>query len=165
MGCVSERPVPCVASVSSRVRRESCRDGSEKKRNDGEEVGNFFFCSRSNFRAITRLETFATRAKRPAAHTRQKVTKAAQQPHPPGPRSKTRRLKLHRSSYKLATEKPRYYFAFCHLFKWARDQTKGENGKQNSFSTPEFTPLTLRVSCGKLTAHAPLYKSKRFHQQ
>ena len=49
----------CVASVSARVRRES-RDESEKKKE--------FFCSRSNFRAITRLETLATQAIYKCAH-------------------------------------------------------------------------------------------------
>ena len=42
--------VACVSSVSSRVRRESW-DESKKKRS-----------SRSNFRAITRLETLVTQA-------------------------------------------------------------------------------------------------------
>ena len=41
--------IACVASVSARVRRESW------------EIS-IFFCSRSNFRAITRLETLATQA-------------------------------------------------------------------------------------------------------
>ena len=55
----------CVASVSSRVRRESW-DESKKRGMTGEGEGNegtfFFFCSRSNFRAVTRLETLATQA-------------------------------------------------------------------------------------------------------
>ena len=49
--------VACIASVSARVRRESW-DESKKKRNEGGEGS-----SRSNFRAITRLETLATQAK------------------------------------------------------------------------------------------------------
>ena len=71
--------VACVASVSSRVRRESW-DESKKKRKDGGGGGEwrnrvssspltlplppFFFCSCSNFRAVTRLETLATQAKK-----------------------------------------------------------------------------------------------------
>ena len=46
----------CVASVSARVRRESWEES--KKRNPP-----FFFRFRSNFRAITRLETLATQAR------------------------------------------------------------------------------------------------------
>ena len=55
--------IACVASVSSRVRRESW-DESKKKGMTGEGEGNefFFFCSRSNFRAVARLETLATQA-------------------------------------------------------------------------------------------------------
>ena len=57
--------IACVASVSSRVRRVSW-DESKKKGMTGEGEGNegthFFFCSRSNFRAINRLETLATQA-------------------------------------------------------------------------------------------------------
>ena len=50
--------IACVASVSARVRRESWEE-SKKKRNDL-----FFFNRfRSNFRAITRLETLATQAR------------------------------------------------------------------------------------------------------
>ena len=76
-----ERPLnlslACVASVSARVRRERW-DESKKKRNDAGGGGRrkrcflfslppppstiFFSCSRSNFRAITRLETLATQA-------------------------------------------------------------------------------------------------------
>ena len=76
-----ERPLDlslaCVASVSARVRRERW-DESQKKRNDAGGGGRrkrcflfslppppstiFFSCSRSNFRAITRLETLATQA-------------------------------------------------------------------------------------------------------
>ena len=52
----------CVASVSLRVRRESWDES--KKRNDREGGGDFFFCSSSYFRAITRLETLATQARR-----------------------------------------------------------------------------------------------------
>ena len=44
--------IACVASVSSR--------GSSRKL--GQEHQPFFFCFRSNFRAITRLETLATQA-------------------------------------------------------------------------------------------------------
>ena len=57
----------CVASGSARVRRENWNES--KKRNEG--GGGltltlslpFFFCSRSKFRAITRLETLATQAR------------------------------------------------------------------------------------------------------
>ena len=45
----------CVASVSARVSRENW-DESKKKGMTG------FFCYRSNFRVITRLETLATKA-------------------------------------------------------------------------------------------------------
>ena len=60
--------VACVSSVSSRVRRESWDESFFflKIWNDGGEKGNlpfFFFCSCSNFRAITPLETLATRAR------------------------------------------------------------------------------------------------------
>ena len=55
--CSRRSRVACVASVSSRVRRESW-DESKKKRKDA----TFFFCSRSNFRAVTRLEKLATQA-------------------------------------------------------------------------------------------------------
>ena len=48
----------CVASGSARFRRENWNES--KKRNEG--GGGFFFCSRSKFRAITRLETLATQA-------------------------------------------------------------------------------------------------------
>ena len=52
----ARQQLACVASVSSRVRRESW-DESKKKEP-------FFFGSRSNFRAmITRLETLATQAR------------------------------------------------------------------------------------------------------
>ena len=54
-GQLGDRRVACAASVSARVCRESWNE-SKKKRND------LFFCSRSNFRAITRLETLATQA-------------------------------------------------------------------------------------------------------
>ena len=52
----------CVASVSARVRRESWEES--KKRNWLGRIppSIFFFCSRSNFHAITRLETLATQA-------------------------------------------------------------------------------------------------------
>ena len=56
------RLLACVASVSLRVRRESWDES--KKRNDRGGGGDFFFCSRSYFRAITRLETLATQARR-----------------------------------------------------------------------------------------------------
>ena len=46
----------CVASVSARVSRESWDESKKKKGMIG------FFCYRSNFRAITRLETLATQA-------------------------------------------------------------------------------------------------------
>ena len=51
--------IACVASVSARVRRESWEE-SKKKRND---LLFFFNRFRSNFRAITRLETLATQAR------------------------------------------------------------------------------------------------------
>ena len=51
--------IACVASVSARVRRESWEE-SKKKRND---LFFFFNRFRSNFRAITRLETLATQAR------------------------------------------------------------------------------------------------------
>ena len=61
----------CIASVSSQVRRESWDESKKKKRNDKRFLFSpppppstfcFFFCSRSNFRAVTRLETLATQA-------------------------------------------------------------------------------------------------------
>ena len=62
-----QKRLACVASVSARVRRESWEES--KKRNDGgrggERRNHLFFCRfRSNFRAITRLETLATQAKK-----------------------------------------------------------------------------------------------------
>ena len=54
-GSVILEYVACVASVSSRG--SSRKLGEQKKMNDL-----FFFCFRSNFRAITRLETLATQA-------------------------------------------------------------------------------------------------------
>ena len=57
--------VACVASVSSRG--SSRKLGQEqKKMNDGAGGGEPFFCFRSNFRAITRLETLATQASKHA---------------------------------------------------------------------------------------------------
>ena len=47
--------IACLALVSARVRREKL--GREQKKRNAP-----FFCSRSNFRAITRLETLATQA-------------------------------------------------------------------------------------------------------
>ena len=52
----------CVASVSARVRREKLGREQEKRN------APFFFCSRSNFRAIPRLETLATQANIVSAH-------------------------------------------------------------------------------------------------
>ena len=62
-----QKRLACVASVSARVRRESWEES--KKRNDGGRGGErrnhlFFYRFRSNFRAITRLETLATQAKK-----------------------------------------------------------------------------------------------------
>ena len=51
----------CIASVSCEVRLESWNES--KKKNDGGGGGEPFFCVRSNFRAITRLETLATQAR------------------------------------------------------------------------------------------------------
>ena len=68
---VLQSSLACIASVSARVRRESW-DESKKRRNDGGGGGEwrnsifFFFCSRSSFRAITRLETLATQARQPS---------------------------------------------------------------------------------------------------
>ena len=54
----------CIASVSSRG--SSRKLGQEQKKMTGEGEGTLplqpFFCFRSNFRAITRLETLATQA-------------------------------------------------------------------------------------------------------
>ena len=62
----------CVASDSARVRRERWDKSKKRKRNDGGGGGerrflllpspspSIFYCSRSNFRAITQLETLAT---------------------------------------------------------------------------------------------------------
>ena len=50
--CVAPVTLACIASVSARVRRRERWDESKK----------IFFGSRSNFRAITRLETLATQA-------------------------------------------------------------------------------------------------------
>ena len=60
--------VACVSRVSSRVRRESWDKSFFKKKfgMTGEWRGIhlfFFFCSRSDFRAITPLETLATQAR------------------------------------------------------------------------------------------------------
>ena len=60
--------VTCVSRVSSRVRRESWDKSFFLKKfgMTGEWRGIhlfFFFCSRSNFRAITPLETLATQAR------------------------------------------------------------------------------------------------------
>ena len=55
--------VACVASVSSRgSSRKLGQEQKKKKMNDGGGGGDIFFCFRSNFRAITRLETLATQA-------------------------------------------------------------------------------------------------------
>ena len=60
-GRLGDRSVAYAASVSARVRRESWAEQKKKNSNDGHD---FFFCSRSNFRAMTRLETLATQANR-----------------------------------------------------------------------------------------------------
>ena len=72
---MNSRGVACVASVSARVRRER----EQKKGMTGEGEGKEgtssplplplqpFFCFRSNFRAITRLETLAKQASRGVA--------------------------------------------------------------------------------------------------
>ena len=78
------RKLACVASVSSRG--SSRKLGQEqKKMNDGRGEGNEgtssplslplqpFFCFRSNFRAITRLETLATQARRKLFGCLQKI--------------------------------------------------------------------------------------------
>ena len=58
----------CIASVSSQVRRESWDESKKKKGMTSVSSSPlplpllFFFCSRSNFRAVTRLETLATQA-------------------------------------------------------------------------------------------------------
>ena len=61
-----KKRLACVASVSAWVRRESWEES--KKRNDGggggERRNHLFYRFRSNFRAITRLETLATQAKK-----------------------------------------------------------------------------------------------------
>ena len=49
--------IACVASVSARVRRESWEESKKKG------MTFFFYRFRSNFRAITRLETLATQAR------------------------------------------------------------------------------------------------------
>ena len=49
--------IACVASVSARVRRESWEESKKKG------MTFFFNRFRSNFRAITRLETLATQAR------------------------------------------------------------------------------------------------------
>ena len=64
------RTLKCLISTSLRSKRflasSSRKLGREqKKERTGEGEGNetfFFFCSRSNFRAVTRLETLATQA-------------------------------------------------------------------------------------------------------
>ena len=56
---LSSSKIACVASVSSRVRRESW-DESKNKERTGEGEGNEG--SPSNFRAVTRLETLTTQA-------------------------------------------------------------------------------------------------------
>ena len=69
MSTQSNLRVACVASVSSRVRRELL-GREQKKERTGEGEGNEApspFCSRSNFRAVTRLETLATQANLRAA--------------------------------------------------------------------------------------------------
>ena len=70
MSTQSNLRVACVASVSSRVRRELL--GREQKKKKGRGRGRGMkepspFCSRSNFRAVTRLETLATQANLRAA--------------------------------------------------------------------------------------------------
>ena len=50
--------IACVASVSARVRRESWEESKKKGM-----TFFFFYRFRSNFRAITRLETLATQAR------------------------------------------------------------------------------------------------------
>ena len=56
--------IACVASVSARVRREKLGRGQKKgMTGKGEGKEGPFFCSRSNFRAISRLETLATQAR------------------------------------------------------------------------------------------------------
>ena len=53
----------CVASVSSRGSSRKLGQEQKKKINDGGGGGERpFFCFRSNFRVITRLETLATQA-------------------------------------------------------------------------------------------------------
>ena len=52
----TSRKLACVASVSSR--------GSSRKLGQEQKNKKPFFCFRSNFRAITRLETLATQASR-----------------------------------------------------------------------------------------------------
>ena len=59
-GQLGDRRVACAASISARVRRESW----DKNKKKGMMGMTFFFRSRSNFRAITRLETLATQANR-----------------------------------------------------------------------------------------------------
>ena len=55
--------VACVASVSSRGPSRKLGQEQKKKLMTGEGEGNEpFFCFRSNFRVITRLETLATQA-------------------------------------------------------------------------------------------------------
>ena len=64
--CLALTAIACVAIVSSRG--SSRKLGQEQKKNDGGGGGDppsstfFNFCFRSNFRAITRLETLATQA-------------------------------------------------------------------------------------------------------
>ena len=70
----TRRELTCIASVSVRVWRESWDESKKKEwrgRGRGEKFLLFpspslfhFFCSRSNFRAITRLETLAAQARR-----------------------------------------------------------------------------------------------------
>ena len=56
--------VACVASVSSRGSSRKLGQEQKKKWMTGEGDGNiYFFCFRSNFRPITRLETLATQAR------------------------------------------------------------------------------------------------------
>ena len=59
--------VACVSRVSSRVRRESWDKSFFKKKfgmtGEWRGIHLFFLCSRSNFRAITPLETLATQAR------------------------------------------------------------------------------------------------------
>ena len=54
--------IACVASVSSQGSSRKLGQEQKKKMNDGEGEGEPFFCFRSDFPTITRLETLATQA-------------------------------------------------------------------------------------------------------